>query len=140
MSAPGRVLYATLDLLDRQILDRNKLPCGNVDDVELTASDDGRLFVTALLTGPGILAYRLRRKQLGSWLQEANRRLHGAGAGAGAGEGDRDRSRVPIELAYSIGPAISVSLDAVDLASHDLERWTRDQFIDRIPGGRNAPE
>lgn len=134
MNTPARVLHATLDLLDRQILDRNRLPCGNVDDVELTVNDDGQVYVTALLTGPGMLSYRLGRHRLGAWLQEANQRLHGDG------QDDRDRSRIPMELAYSIGPAISVSLDADDIAAHDLERWARDHFADRIPGGRDAPQ
>ncbi|MCU1359325.1 MAG: hypothetical protein JWN99_614 [Ilumatobacteraceae bacterium] len=134
MNTPARVLHATLDLLDRQLLDRNKMACGNVDDVELTVKDDGKLYVTALLTGPGILSYRLRRKRLGLWLQEADRRLHGDV------DDDRDRSRIPIELAFKIGPAITVAMDAADIASQDLERWARDHFADRIPGGRDAPE
>lgn len=133
MNAPSRVLHATLDLLDRQILDRRAMPCGNVDDVELSIDDDGTMWATALLTGPGMLMYRLRRRRLGRGLQEAARRLRGADA-------DRDRSRIPLELAYAIGPAIRVSLDAADLAVHDLERWTRDHIIDRIPGGGDAPE
>ena len=49
--ATGRVLYASLDLLDRQLRDRDKVECGNVDDLELTRADDGAFYVTALLTG-----------------------------------------------------------------------------------------
>jgi hypothetical protein len=130
----ARVLHATLDLLDRQILDRNKMACGNVDDVELTPHDDGQLYATALMTGPGILSYRLGRKKLGLWLQETDRRLHGDR------DDNPDRSRIPIELAYSIGPAIHVSLDAVDVASHDLDEWAKTHVILKIPGGRSAPE
>lgn len=134
MSTAARVLHANLDLLDRQLLDRENMPCGNVDDVELTVDDDGTAWVTALLTGPGMLMYRMRRRRLGRWLQEADRRLHGDA-------GDlTDRSRIPMELAYSIGPAIRVAREAGDIASHDLEVWARDQFIDKIPGGRDAPE
>ncbi|MBI5089018.1 MAG: hypothetical protein HZB15_09220 [Actinobacteria bacterium] len=133
MSRPGRVLHATLDLLDRQILDRHAVPCGNVDDVELAVHPDGRVAVTALLSGPGILAYRLGHRRLGHWLQRADRRLH-------ADDDQRDRCRIPMELAYEIGPAIRVAVDADDLGAHDLERWTRDQIIDRIPGDRHAPE
>jgi hypothetical protein len=126
------VLHATLDLLDRQILDRDEMACGNVDDVELTVHPDGRVAVTALLSGPGILAHRLGRRRLGRWLQRADRRLH-------AGDDDVDRTRIPIELAYEIGPAIRVAAAADDLAAHDLERWARDHVIDRIPGWRHAP-
>jgi hypothetical protein len=132
MNARGRVLHATLDLLDRQILDRHEVACGNVDDVELTVHADGRVAVSALLSGPGMLAYRLGRRRLGRGLQRADRRLRG--------DGDRDGGRIPIELAYEIGPAIRVSAVADDLAAHDLERWTRDHVIDRIPGWRHAPE
>jgi hypothetical protein len=137
MNTPARMLHATLDLLDRQLLDRNGMACGNVDDIELTVNDDGTVYVTALLTGPGVLSYRLRRKKLGLWLQQADRRLYAIRA---EDEESRDRSRIPIELAYSIAPAIHVAMDAADIAAHDIERWASEQFIGKIPWARDAPE
>jgi hypothetical protein len=138
------VLHLGVDLLDRQLLDRRGTPCGNVDDVELTVAEDGTTYATALLTGPGHLAYRLGRRRLGEWLQFANRALHRdpttGDDGGPADDRDADRSRVPLELAVEIGPAIRLARDATDIASHDLERWAADHVIGHIPGGRHAPE
>ena len=68
----GRRLHAALDLLDRQLRDRNGRLCGNVDDIELARSaDTGEVYVTALLSGPGHLAYRLGRRRFGRWLRDA---------------------------------------------------------------------
>jgi hypothetical protein len=133
MTAPARTLHLSLDLLDRQLLDRNATPCGNVDDVELIVESDGNVRVTALLTGPGMLAPRLGARRLGAWLHRTSQALRPDPDG-------RDRSRVPIELAYEIGPAVRIAVDAADLASHDLEGWTRDHVIGNVPGARHAPE
>ncbi|MCU1388666.1 MAG: hypothetical protein JWL72_2004 [Ilumatobacteraceae bacterium] len=134
----GRVLHATLDLLDRQLLDRDGVLCGNVDDLEIQRDDTtGEMFVTALLTGPGILAYRLGARRLGRWTQRANRRLHDDDAPGAL----TDRTRIPIELAQQIGPSISVAVGADDLASHDAERWALAHIIDHIPGNASrAPQ
>lgn len=118
----GRELHAALDLLDRQLLDRQGAACGNVDDVELSLAADGRLEVTALLTGPGVLAHRMGWTRFGQWRQKSG------------------RHRIPIGLAYEIGPAIRVAVDATDLATDDLERWAREHVIEHLPGGRRAPE
>ena len=63
------MLHATLDLLDRQLRDRDGVLCGNVDDLELRRDDDGAVYVTHLVAGGGALAYRLKRRKLGRWLQ-----------------------------------------------------------------------
>jgi hypothetical protein len=128
--AGGRVLHATLDLLDRQLRDRRFRLCGNVDDLELQRDPDGRVWLTAILCGPGILAYRMGRRRLGLWLEEANRRLHDTPEH----HEPYERTRIPIELARQIGPAIELAVDADDLASHDMERWTFEHIIRHIPG------
>jgi hypothetical protein len=120
------VLHATLDLLDRQLRDRQRALCGNVDDLELTFTDDGDLYVTALLSGGGALAYRMGRRRLGTWLHRASERLH---------DDDHDRSRIPMAAVTNIGPSIDIAADAGDLANHDLERWVGTHIIDNIPGG-----
>jgi hypothetical protein len=134
MTEPARVLHATLDLMDRQLVDRHDRLCGNVDDLELFRDDEaGDLFVTALLTGPGVLAYRLGAHRIGRWLQRANQRIHD--------DGHRDRTRIPMELAHQIGPSIIVAMDADELANHDGERWASAHIIEHIPGNDSrAPE
>ncbi len=129
--ADGRVLHATLDLLDRQLRDRNGRLCGNVDDLELTFSDTGELYVTGLHSHIGALVYRLGGRRAGSWLRSANRRLHDV---------DADRTVIPIVLAYNIGPSIDVAVDAIDLATSDTERWVRDHIICHIPGSASRAD
>ena len=132
MDGDGRVLHATLDLLDRQLRDRRGVLCGNVDDLELQQSDDGEWYVSAILTGPGALAYRLGARRLGEWLRSADSRMNGR---------DTDRTRVPVELAHRIGSSIDLAVDAADLASHAFERWVRDHVVGPVPGsGRHADE
>ena len=63
-----------LHLLDRQVVDRDGLMVGKVDDVELTLTPDGRWEVTGLLAGPPALVPRFGGK-LGEGLEERWRRL-----------------------------------------------------------------
>lgn len=129
--AAGRVYHASLDLLDRQLRDGDGVECGNVDDLELTHSPDGKLYVTALLAGPGVLWYRLGRRRLGAWIQRAHQRT---------GFADQaDHTRIPIELAYNIAASIDVAADRADLANTAVERWTGDHFIGHIPGNGKRP-
>ncbi|HEY0520513.1 MAG TPA: hypothetical protein VGC84_13545 [Ilumatobacteraceae bacterium] len=125
MKPAGNVVYANLDLLDRQLRDRHGVLCGNVDDLELQRSDNGDLYVTAILAGAGALAYRMGRRRLGEWVHRASQRLS---------DTDADRGRIPMELVMDIGPAIDLAVEADDLATHDLERWTRQHITDHIPG------
>ena len=128
--ASARVLYAGLDLLDRQLRDRDGRLCGKVDDLELTKQEGSSdLLVTAVLTGPGTLAYRLGRHRLGRWLErtaQAERATDGAGS-----------TRIPMELVHQIGSTLDVAVDAGDLANDGSERWVRDHVIGHIPGNRS---
>ena len=126
----GRVLHVSLDLLDRQLRDRDGVECGKVDDLELTRDADGGLWVSAILAGPGVLWYRLGRRRVGAWIQRAYRR-------AGTPEDDDeavDRTRIPIALAASIAANIDLAAGRDDLATHAGERWAGDHVIDHIPG------
>jgi hypothetical protein len=132
MSA-GRQIWAGLHVLDRQLIAHEGRLAGCVDDLELTASDDGNdLYVTAILSGPGALAYRLGRRRFGSWL----RRVHGL-----VGSPDRDDpTRIPFNVVADIGSHITLGLDVEEAGVASTERWIRDHVIDRIPGSRHEPE
>ncbi len=128
--AHDRVLHATLDLLDRQLRDRNGVLCGNVDDVEIEIDDaSGQPYVASIVTGPGALAYRLGLRRLGTWLERASTGLHDAGDAP-----LDDRIHVPIEFVTSIGPTIELAIHAKQLASYDTEQWWVDHVITHIPG------
>jgi sporulation protein YlmC with PRC-barrel domain len=46
-------------VLDRQLVDANNVPCGKVDDVEIEGSVGGELRIKALLVGNGAASDRL---------------------------------------------------------------------------------
>lgn len=126
----GRVIHASLDLLDRQILDRNDEPVGKVDDVELSDPSEGAPRLIALLLGPQAYGQRLGGR-LGTWIASTAVRLAGTDAPI----------RIPIETVADIGVSIKlkVSVEEVERAQR-LDHWLRDHLIDRIPGARRASE
>src|SRR5215207_11462452 len=127
----GRVYDAYLHLLDRQIIDPDGEMIAKVDDVELEISDEGVLYVTALLTGPAALGPRMGGP-LGKAMVAIQARLHGTG---GRGPG-----RIPYHLITDIGSAITVSAQPADLTIRGLEDWVRTRIIDAIPGASDAPQ
>jgi len=122
----GRVLYAGLQLLDRQLVDRAGRLCGKVDDLELSEPDaDGNRHVAALLSGPGALLGRTGHRRLGDWLR---RFVTGAFA-----EGE-DPVRIPFTRVIEIGNHVTLDLDSDEVATFAAERWVRDHVIGRVPG------
>jgi sporulation protein YlmC with PRC-barrel domain len=130
----ARELYAGLHLLDRQIIDREGRYSGKVDDLELERDEaTGHLFVTAVLTGPGTLAYRTGHHRFGRWLQRVNAIVF-------AGGPDADPARIPLARVADIGDHITFAGDHAETAGFSAERWVRDHVIGRIPGSGDAPE
>ena len=68
---------AALNLLDRQIVDKDGRMAGTVDDLELTEEPNGAPYVTAILAGPGALSRQLGGR-VGRWLESVHERLHPA--------------------------------------------------------------
>lgn len=123
-----RVMHASLDLLDRQILDCDEQPVGKVDDVELSDPQEGRLRVTALLLGPQAYGQRLGGR-IGASIASTGARLAGTDAPI----------RIPIELVDEIGVSIRlrVPIERLDRVER-LEDWLREHVIGRIPGAGSA--
>jgi hypothetical protein len=123
----GRRLWAGLRLLDRQLVTNDGLMGGCVDDLELTASEDGNdLYVTAIFSGPGRLAYRIGALDLGRWLQK----LHGAVDTSSRPE----PSRIPFNVVADIGSHIDLGCSNDEVGTASLERWVRDHVVTHIPG------
>ncbi|HEX8804722.1 MAG TPA: hypothetical protein VF743_11020 [Acidimicrobiales bacterium] len=121
----GRRVLLGLQLLDRQIVDREGRLAGKVDDVELTVPDDGGPpVVTALVSGRGALAVRLGGR-LGRFAAVVARRLLPAQGEPG---------RIPLGDVSDIGDRVAVARDAAELPTHELEAAVRDHLIGRIPG------
>lgn len=129
----GRELWAVLELLDRQLVDREGRLVGKVDDVEFEIDDEPGALprVTALLSGLGALANHIGG-DTGHALAAAERRL--------AERRDRQPSRVDIALVHEIGSAIELDTDRDDLDTNRGERWVRDVIIGKIPGAGHAAE
>ena len=128
----GRVLEAGLQLLDRQLVDRNGRLCGKVDDLELTGPDEnGDRYVSAILCGPGALLTRMKRRRLGRWL----RRI----VGSEFRSSREDPVRIPFSLVSDIGNHVTLAMDSEQVATFAAERWTRDHIIGHIPGSRHEP-
>jgi hypothetical protein len=125
----GRRVELGLRLLDHQLVDRDDRMAGNVDDLELTPSEDGtQLYVTAVFAGPGVLWRRLGRRRLGRWLEAAHARV------------DPDTTtRIPFSRVRDLGPQIRLNVVADELAPHAAEQWARDHVIAHIPGARHEP-
>ena len=129
----GRVLYAGLSLLDRQLLDRNKRPCGKVDDLELEVSEEtGEVFVSALLSGPGMLLYRMGRRRMGRWLQRVSALMWPADAALAGGVGS-DPNRIPMSLVSDIGNHVEIAADHDQLGTAALGRWAREHVTSHVP-------
>jgi sporulation protein YlmC with PRC-barrel domain len=128
----GRKMDLALNLLDRQIVDKNGIPAGNVDDLEFEwpADGTGTPFVTALLAGPGALSERLGGR-LGKWISSIHARLN---------EGDPQPARVSMGVVKRIGVKVELTLAASELQTWELQKWIRDKIILKIPGAGHAPE
>jgi sporulation protein YlmC with PRC-barrel domain len=118
----ARRLDAALELLDRQLVDKDGRLAGKVDDLELTDPGDGleQPRVTAILTGPDALAGRLHAR-FGRWLQGVVLRLL-------ARQGP---ARVPLEQVQAIGSSIELRVAAGRLDTG--QGWAR-RLIGRLPG------
>ena len=122
----GRVIDLGLHLLDRQIVDTDGQPVGNVDDVVI--SDDG--YVVAMEVGPQALAARLGGA-LGRWLAFWSHALSRSST-------DRP-GRIGMELVTDLGTAVTVARSRRDLGVQRNEDRVRELFIGRIPGADHSP-
>jgi sporulation protein YlmC with PRC-barrel domain len=120
---------AYLELLDRQILDHDGRMVGKVDDLEVEERDDGRVYVTALLSGPGALGPRFGGA-LGKIVTSTWSRLSG-----------RTRpARVEWSQIASVGTTVQLAVGRTAVGLDGLETWMRDRVIGAIPGSKVLPK
>jgi sporulation protein YlmC with PRC-barrel domain len=114
---------AGLNLLDRQVLDTGGVSVGKVDDLEVTADDDGRLRVTGLIVGPWALSNRF-----GGVIGRLFTLLFG----------DDDATVIPLDLVEKRDTAIHLRIHQDDLGLAQSEHWVRRHIVAKIPGANNA--
>jgi sporulation protein YlmC with PRC-barrel domain len=126
-------LDAGLRLLDRQLVDKDGLLVGKVDDLEFDDTDDRFRppQLTAILAGPGALAGRLGGPA-GRWLAAISSRLRDAGQDGPA--------RVPWGAVDDLGSAVHLRVGREALKTDVGEDWVRDHVIGRLPGAGDATE
>jgi hypothetical protein len=121
----GRVIDAELHLLDRQVLDPDRVPVTavaglEIDDVpwdeDLPRGGEGPL-LRNLLSGP-VLGTRI----------------------FGGRPPDSRWIRIPWSDVRDLGTAITVREPADSYEITWTERWVREHIVGRIPGGRHDPE
>lgn len=121
----ARVVSAGFDLLDRQLVDRDGLMAGKVDDLELELREGGPPVVTAILAGPGALARRLGGRP-GEWLASVQARLRPE---------DRDGpARISFGVVAGVGDHVDLVAGREDLDTFVFEDWVRDKIVGKIPG------
>ena len=131
----ARAYYVGLQLLDRQLVDRSGRLVGKVDDLELDGDVGGPVYISAILSGPGVLAQRLGRRY-GAWVQRVHK-LVAEGTPRGQGE---DPARIPFWRVVEIGSCVELAAEHEELATYSTERWVADHVIEHLPGGLHAPE
>ena len=108
-------------VLDHELVDSNDIPCGVVDDLELTGKIGEALHVTALLVGPGAWAPRLPR--LFAWVAA---KVFGA-----------QRVRVPWSEVEAIAERVKLKATAGSLGLGKLDRKAG-RWLAHIPGSEKA--
>ena len=113
------------DLLDTQVLDREKRPLGKVDGIGLELRDGAPPRV-AYLEVEGPTAWARLGEHWGRWAAKLASRWQRGGH--------------PYRFAWSqvidLGIDIEIDADAERSPPSDLERWLRERFVGRLPGGK----
>jgi hypothetical protein len=127
----GNEMDLALDLLDRQIVDPEKRPVCNVDDVEFFEPKNGAPYATAILVGPAAFAPRFHGL-LARWFLAVQRRLHP--------DSDPAPARIDFGSVTKIDNAVHLNVAADGLDVTKFEQWCRENIIAKIPGADRAGE
>lgn len=125
-----RYLDAGLDVLDRHIVDADGESVGKVDDLELAAVGGDAWEVRAILIGPEAYGRRLGGR-IGRWITRLAHKFADT----------EEPIRIPVELVDDLGVTLKLRVPLRDLGrAGRVDRWLGDNFVGRIPGGRDAPQ
>jgi hypothetical protein len=114
------------DVLDAQLVDRNKEKIGRVDGLLIEVRDGRPPRVATILVGGAV-----RAERVGRWMTWIRRALH-----AIARRRDEHVSRIPFEKVRVIADTIEVDVDGHTLESGHVERWLAEHIVSKIPGGK----
>ena len=113
------------DVLDNQLIDREKCPMGKVDGIILVLRKDKPPRLAYIEVGTSTLAHRISTR-LGKFAESVGRRW-----GVRRGES----FRIPWTKVGHVGIDVEIDLDAKETPVMDWEKWLNEHIIGRIPGG-----
>jgi hypothetical protein len=112
------------EVLDKQLVDRNGLPCGKVDGLVLVVDGEGPPRLAFIECGAVTLARRIGRRAERATLWLARR------FGPRRGE----VFRVPWSAVLVVDIEVKIDISAESSEATAGEAWTRDHVIAHIPG------
>ncbi|HWE43175.1 MAG TPA: hypothetical protein VG432_11745 [Gemmatimonadaceae bacterium] len=112
------------DVLDAQLVDRERQKMGRVDGLVIEIRDGEPPRVAALLVGGSVLAERV-----GRWMIAITHRV------SRLIQVEPEVTRIPFERVRVIGSCVELDLDARETNTLRTERWLDDHIVCRIPGG-----
>lgn len=128
----SRSISARIVLLDNQIVDRDRLPIGRVDDLEIEV-DEGEPRITAMLVGSEALGQRVGGL-LGRAMTAVSARLRPRGRAAGP-------PRIDVGSIRALEPLIELDIGKDEMPEvAGLEHWLATHFVERLPGSGDASQ
>ena len=118
------------DVLDAQLMDRNRENIGRCDTLMLELRDGRPPRVAAVLIGG-----QVRDERIGRWMTALSRLVHGRTREPGEGV-----SRIPFAAMRSLGTTIEMDVLRDELPSEHVEQWLAKHVICRIPGAEGKKE
>jgi hypothetical protein len=113
----GKVLDASVHLLDRLVVDRDDDPVSVVNDLEIESDGDGRPRITNLVLGSAIVSRFL-----------------------GGHPPRHHLDRMEWSTVSGLDTVVHLGVDRSELDVVWFETWLRRHVVGRIPGGRRDPE
>jgi hypothetical protein len=117
------------DVLDAQLVDRNRENIGRCDTLILELRDERPPRVATILIGGAV-----RNERIGRWMTGLAKLFHG-GKDPGAGV-----SRIPFAAMRSLGDTIQLDVLRDELPSERVESWLAEHVVCRIPGAQGKQE
>lgn len=121
-------IFLVRDVLDQQVLDRQKRRVGKVDGIVIEVDESGEARVLHLELGTTVVLRRVSER-LARWYDSLRRRLlrHPA---------------PPFQISWKkvreIGVELCADFDSAHSDAYHLERLLRDHLIGRIPGSSHG--